>query len=100
MAEVTVGVRYCGGCNPRFDRVAGVEALKAACPGAGFHTAEPGKAYDVLLSVGGCTACCADLAGLTGREVVMIRTAGDFSRAEAAINAVCAGWTRRPPAQA
>lgn len=39
MAEVTVGVRYCGGCNPRFDRVAGVEALARACPSAGFRAA-------------------------------------------------------------
>lgn len=85
MAEVTVGVRYCGGCNPRFDRVAGVEALALACPSAGFRAAEPGQEYGVLLVVGGCTACCADLTGLSGREQVMIRTAGDFRRAEEAI---------------
>ena len=48
MAEVTVGVRYCGGCNPRFDRVAGVEALARACPSAGFRAAEPGREYGVL----------------------------------------------------
>ncbi len=32
-----------------------------------------------------CTACCADLTGLSGREQVMIRTVGDFRRAEEAI---------------
>lgn len=85
MAEVTVGVRYCGGCNPRFDRVAGVEALARACPSVGFRAAEPGREYGVLLVVGGCTACCVDLTGLSGREQVMIRTAGDFRRAEEAI---------------
>ena len=49
MAEVTVGVRYCGGCNPRFDRVAGVEALTRACSSADFRAAEPGREYGVLL---------------------------------------------------
>ena len=44
MAEVTVGVRYCGGCNPRYDRVAGVEALTRACPSADFRAAEPAAA--------------------------------------------------------
>lgn len=88
MAEpVTVGVRYCGGCNPRFDRVAGVEALGRACPRAVFRTAEPDTLYDVLLVVGGCAACCADQTGLTGRARVMLRAAGDFGRAEAAIRA-------------
>ena len=88
MAEpVTVGVRYCGGCNPRFDRLAGVEALKRACPRAIFRAAEPDVVYDVLLVVGGCTACCADQTGLTGRTRVMLRTADDFGRAEAAVRA-------------
>ena len=75
MAEVTVGVRYCGGCNPRFDRVAGVEALTRACSSADFRAAEPGREYGVLLVVGGCTACCADLTGLFRRAEEAIRRA-------------------------
>ena len=68
MAErLTVGLRYCGGCNPRFDRVAAVERLAAACPRAALERAEPGKVYDLLLIVGGCSACCADQTGLAGR---------------------------------
>ena len=85
MAEVTVGVRYCGGCNPRYDRVGGVGALARACPPGGVRGAGAGRGGGGGLVVGGCTACCADLAGLSGREQVMIRTAGDFRRAEEAI---------------
>lgn len=59
MAEVTVGVRYCGGCNPRFDRVAGVEALTRACPSADFRAAEPGPGVRRTPGGGRCTACCA-----------------------------------------
>ena len=82
MAErVTVGVRYCGGCNPRFDRAEGVRRLAAACPGASVESAEPGRMYDLLLIVGGCSACCADQTGLTGRAVVEIRQEQDFERA-------------------
>ena len=54
MAEVTVGVRYCGGCNPRFDRVAGVEALTRACPSADFRAAEPGREYGVQIGRASC----------------------------------------------
>ena len=67
MAEVTVGVRYCGGCNPRFDRVAGVEALARACPSAGFRAAEPGQEYGVLLVFPGSGGYnCARLPGMPG----------------------------------
>lgn len=79
--SVTVGVRYCGGCNPRFDRVAGVRRLEAAYPRAAFKSARPGESYDLLLIVGGCTACCPDQTGLTGRYRVEIRTEQDFEQA-------------------
>ena len=79
--RMTVGVRYCGGCNPRFDRVAAVGHLAAACPQAAVEPAEPGKVYDLLLIVGGCFACCADQTGLMGRMRVEIRQERDFDQA-------------------
>ena len=82
MAEpVAVGVRYCGGCNPRFDRVAEVRRLEAACPWAAFEGARPGVCYDLLLIVGGCTACCPSQEGLEGRYRVEIREKTDFEQA-------------------
>ena len=82
MAErLMVGLRYCGGCNPRFDRVAAVKRLAAACPRAELEGAEPGKRYDLLLIVGGCSACCADRTGLMGRATVEIRKEEDFDQA-------------------
>lgn len=56
----TVAVRYCGGCNPRFDRVAFVERLKAMLPELRFETARPGAAYDAAIVVCGCKARCAN----------------------------------------
>ena len=82
MAErMRVGLRYCGGCNPRFDRVAAVGRLAAACPQAALEPAEPGRMYDLLLIVGGCSACCADQTGLVGRARVEIRQERDFDQA-------------------
>ena len=82
MAErMRVGLRYCGGCNPRFDRVAAVGRLAAACPRAALEGAEPGRIYDLLLIVGGCPACCAGREGLEGRARVEIRREEDFDQA-------------------
>ena len=37
--------------------------------------------YDLLLIVGGCSACCADQTGLAGRARVEIRQERDFDQA-------------------
>lgn len=59
-----VGVRYCGGCNSRYDRVAVVERLKRFFPGADFVPARDGTAYPAVLVVCGCASRCADVSGL------------------------------------
>ncbi len=55
-----IGVKFCGGCNPRYDRGKAYEALKEKLKDkAEFVIAEEGKVYDHLLVIGGCTNCCA-----------------------------------------
>ena len=61
---MTAAVKYCGGCNPRYDRTGALAELKAALPGVRFVPAAPGQAADALLVLCGCTARCADLTGL------------------------------------
>ncbi len=54
------GIKFCGGCNPRYDRGKALEALKkyfVQC--IDFEIAEENHAYDILLVIGGCTNCCA-----------------------------------------
>lgn len=64
-----IGVKYCGGCNPRYDRVALVERIRRERQEDTFEGAIPGVCYDQLLVVCGCSAQCADLTGLGGREI-------------------------------
>ena len=60
----TVGVRYCGGCNPRYDRLSLVDRLAAALPELEFVSAQDGVPYAAAMVVCGCTARCADVSGL------------------------------------
>lgn len=62
-----VGLRYCGGCNPRYDRVAAVDRLRAQLPELELRPAVPG--HETVLMVCGCPAWCADVSGLDGRLV-------------------------------
>ena len=97
LAEHAVtGVRYCGGCNPRYDRTALVGRLAERCPNVRFVRAESGREYDALLVVGGCCACCADISGLAGRRVVRLRRAEDLEEA-AEILAALENTRRRGP---
>ena len=54
-----VGIRYCGGCNPRYDRGAMVKRITEKHPEWDAGVAREGVDYDLLLVIGGCTACCA-----------------------------------------
>ena len=67
-----IGVKYCGGCNPRYDRVALVHRLMEERPEDRFEAAVPGEVYDQLLVVCGCLSQCADLTGLTAHMICRI----------------------------
>jgi len=55
-----IGVKFCGGCNPRYDRGKALETIKKQMLGtAEFVIAEENAEYDNLLVIGGCTNCCA-----------------------------------------
>jgi hypothetical protein len=70
-----VGVRYCGGCNPRYDRRAAFERVRddvLACAEKkgmelSIEHAEEGVTYDVLLVVSGCASRCATFAQFGSR---------------------------------
>lgn len=53
-----VGVYYCGGCNPRYDRKAVVEYLQARLPGCLLEPVREGTVYDVYVAICGCETGC------------------------------------------
>ena len=53
------GVKFCGGCNPRYDRGAAFREIKDELTDIDFVHAEEDDPVDNLLVIGGCTACCA-----------------------------------------
>lgn len=70
-----IGVKYCGGCNPRYDRTGFVARLKEELGGGveWVNAGTAGEPLDFVLVVCGCTAACArhrDLNGVFGKTVV------------------------------
>ena len=73
-------VKYCGGCNPRYDRVAAVRALEAQL-GEALPAAQPGVRSDELYVICGCTSQCADVSYLSARKLIWITSAPTASQA-------------------
>jgi hypothetical protein len=67
-----IRVKYCGGCNPRYDRKAVVERLKTAFPDTEFVEADGDGPFEHVAVLCGCSAECAshgDLQGKHGKTV-------------------------------
>ncbi len=66
------GIRFCGGCNPRYDRGRALATLEEKFKGeVDFVIAEENVLYDLLLVIGGCTNCCASYEQFKTKEGVI-----------------------------
>ena len=61
---MVIGIKYCGGCNPRYQREALVKKLKARFPSHTYVTLREQKKCDIWLLVCGCPAACVSEEGL------------------------------------
>ena len=54
----TCAVKFCGGCNPRYERGEAYRKIRTALSEtAVFETPQEGKHYELLLIIRGCTQC-------------------------------------------
>ncbi len=68
---MVVGFKYCGGCNPGYDRVAAVEKYILLNP-ENEYTYDKSRACDRWFVVCGCQAVCASEKELDGKEIIRV----------------------------
>ncbi|AWI03241.1 hypothetical protein [Clostridium drakei] len=56
---MNIGVKYCGGCNAKYDRKKFLCLLKKEF-NYDFEIAKLDKIYDMIIVLCGCTSCCAN----------------------------------------
>jgi hypothetical protein len=64
---LSIGIRYCGGCNPQIDRSGVITSLKEALKKIGMEvdfTADKQGAVDTVLLINGCIHACLEEAYL------------------------------------
>jgi hypothetical protein len=70
--ELKIRVKYCGGCNPQYDRVALVKRIKERLGSRISLLEADGDGIALVLAVEGCSTACADLTPFAGMEVRII----------------------------
>jgi len=85
-----VGLKYCGGCNPAYDRVEYVARLREAARGRIDWAAFEEGGYSVLLIASGCDRRCAE-------EAVAGRAAGGYDRRAAGMRIVSVRDAKKSP---
>ncbi len=67
-----IGIKFCGGCNPAFDRVAAVERIKRELEGKAEFVPLDDETAEMVLAVMGCGNACAELGEIKGKQIVII----------------------------
>lgn len=74
-----VAFKYCGGCNPRWDRTE--IAARTASDEPGISLVRAGEPADIVAVVCGCEAACAEHETLRGEHGKIILTqAADYEK--------------------
>ena len=67
-----IAIKYCGGCNPDFDRVALVKHIEERLNGKVEFVSPEDDGIDLVLAVEGCRTACADLGVFRGVKIYVI----------------------------
>ena len=72
MKRLKVTIKYCGGCNPDYDRVALVKYIEESLHGKVEFVSAEDENIDLVLAVEGCKTACADLSAFKGIKIWFI----------------------------
>lgn len=65
-------MKYCGGCNPQYDRVALAEYIEETYKSLIEFTDPYNRGVDFILAVQGCKVACSDLSNYKGIPIFII----------------------------
>lgn len=69
---MVIGIKYCGGCNPLYNRTKRILTLKEANPEHEYVTSSGDVICDYWVVVCGCSRRCADISNLKARVKVVV----------------------------
>ena len=81
-ADMEIGVKYCGGCNPNYDRKKALDKfISRLSAGNSVEPVKTEKTYDKILLICGCErSCIRDFRKVQANEYFVLTNADDFDR--------------------
>lgn len=73
-----VGIKYCGGCNPIYNRSEAVRQIMISHPEIEFEPVRQGTHYEHILIINGCSRSCASHEGLKTNNKIFINSLKDI----------------------
>lgn len=75
--RLKIGLKYCGGCNPEYDRVAVKEQIEKSLKDKILFVSPESDDKEMILVIQGCKIACADLSDFQGLKIWKITSAED-----------------------
>jgi len=76
---MNIGIKYCGGCNPTYDRPSVVSSLREhISKDHSIETAKQGIVYDVVIILCGCSSACVSNNNLEAKYEKICITSGNY----------------------
>ena len=78
--KLRIRIKFCGGCNPDYDRVGLAERIKEELRGKIEFVSSGVEAVDLVVAIQGCETACADLHEFQGCEIHILTCTEDADR--------------------
>lgn len=75
--KLKIGLKYCGGCNPTYDRGLMAEKIRRELNDAADFVTIIDDDVDMVLSIQGCDVSCADLQPFKDFDVKIVNSIDD-----------------------
>jgi len=72
-----IGLKYCGGCAPRYDRVEQVRIISTSLRGMVDLLPSGERNLEAILVVAGCPTCCVETRAFEPLPILRIRSEAD-----------------------
>ena len=78
--KLRIRIKFCGGCNPDYDRVGLAERIQEELKGKIEFVSSKAEAMDLVVAIQGCETACADLSEFQGCEIHILTCPEDADR--------------------
>lgn len=86
---IKIGVKFCGGCNPGYDRIGLVEEIREKLAGKAELVSHQEESTSCQLLIAGCKTACVDTTPFREKKLYFITDPGEAKEFIRKIEAYC-----------